>query len=146
MWQRCCAGTPFRGSRSYSNLGRVLSDSESTTPVAPGAASPLRPPIHQRSVSTISNGDFASSTLNSPFDTQGVPRTVPSLQGRANSTHQACDQAGLLLAMTGINNRSGIYAPLFLASPRMSEVNQMFASPCDCLREVQAQFTGILTV
>ena len=78
MGLRCCAGTPFRGSRSYSNLGRVLSDSESTTPVAPGAASPLGPPPrHERSVGTLSNGGFASSTLNSPFDTQGAIRGGP---------------------------------------------------------------------
>ena len=70
------AGTPFRGSRSYSNLGQVLSDSESTTPVAPGAASPLGPPRHQQSVSTMSNGGFASSTLNSPFDTQGAAQAL----------------------------------------------------------------------
>ena len=63
-----CAGTPYRGSRSYSNLGQLMSDSESTTPVAPGAASPTRAAGHNRSVSALSNG----STLNSPFGTQGA--------------------------------------------------------------------------
>ena len=82
MWLRCCAGTPFRASRSYSHLGQVLSDSESTTPVALGAASPVVPPRHQGSVSTMSNGGFASSTLNSPFDTQGVLRCFASSASR----------------------------------------------------------------
>ena len=50
-----------------------MSDSESTTPVAPSGGTPLAAHHHQRSVSTASNGGFLSSALNSPFDTQGVP-------------------------------------------------------------------------
>ena len=45
-----------------------MSDSESTTPVAPGAASPTLPAGHNRTVSALSNG----SALNSPFGTQGA--------------------------------------------------------------------------
>ena len=92
--QRRCAGTPYRASRSYSNLGQVISDSESGTPFVPSASSPLAPPRHQRSVSTTSNGAFASSTLTSPFDTQGGPlrRLNNALNMQAHQQMGLCQQ------------------------------------------------------
>ena len=88
-----CAGTPYRASRSYSNLGQLMSDSESTTPVAPSAASPALPTGHNRTVSAISDG----SALNSPFGTQGPPQSKTDGQEHNQVKHAIAQEQAITM-------------------------------------------------